>query len=157
MMRRITVTVAVTGLILCALSSTVGAEQKLGYIDSQVLREKLPEFKDVQRKLERLEQQYTQEATDRQSKLLRMQEDFRKQELLMFISRPLKKADVEAAYAEAAAERRRARAEAERRERSLFSRKESPGNDRPRPNRRRSLTASTKKVSRRRWRISMRL
>ena len=83
MMRRTTVTVAMTGLMLCALSSTVNAEQKLGYIDSQVLREKLPEFKDVQRKLERLEQQYTQEATDRQSKLLKMQEDFRKQELLM--------------------------------------------------------------------------
>ena len=70
----------------------------------------------------------------------------RKQELLMFISKPLKKADVEAAYAEAVLQRRRARAEEERRERSLFSRKESPGNDRPRPNRRRSLTASTKKV-----------
>ena len=73
---------ALTGLIFGALSPAL-AEQKLGYIDSQVLREKLPEFKDIQRKLERLEQQYTQEATDRQSKLLRMQEDFKKQELLM--------------------------------------------------------------------------
>ena len=83
MIRRTTLSVAMTGLMLCALSSSADAAQKLGYIDSQVLREKLPEFKDVQRKLERLEQQYTQEATDRQSKLLRMQEDFRKQELLM--------------------------------------------------------------------------
>ena len=74
MIRRTTLAVAITWLMLCTLPSSVIADQKLGYIDSQVLREKLPEFKDVQRKLERLEQQYTQEATDRQSKLLRMQE-----------------------------------------------------------------------------------
>ena len=82
MIRRTFASVALTGLVFAALSP-LDAAQKLGYIDSQVLREKLPEFKDVQRKLERLEQQYTQEATDRQSKLLRMQEEFRKQELLM--------------------------------------------------------------------------
>ena len=70
----------------------------------------------------------------------------RKQELLMFINQPLKKADVEAAYAEEEAMRKRARSEERRRERSLFSQK-SPNDSRPpRPSRRRSLTASTKKV-----------
>ena len=69
----------------------------------------------------------------------------RKQEQMLFINQPLKKSDVEAVYIEAEAKRRRARAEEERRERSLFARKETPA-DRPRPNRRRSLTASTKKV-----------
>ena len=64
-------------------TSAVTAAQKIGYIDSQVLRERLPEFKTVQRKLERLQQQYEQEAAERQSKLLKLQEDFRKQELLM--------------------------------------------------------------------------
>ena len=59
------------------------ADQKIGYIDSEVLREQLPEFKVVQRKLERLQQQYEQEAQDRQSKLLKIQDDFKKQELLM--------------------------------------------------------------------------
>jgi outer membrane protein len=82
MIRRTFVSVGLTGLTLFAFSP-LEAEQKLGYIDSQVLREKLPEFKDIQRKLERLEQQYTQEATDRQSRLESIQEDFRKQELLM--------------------------------------------------------------------------
>ena len=82
MTRRGFASLALTGLILCTLSPAL-AEQKLGYIDSQVLREKLPEFKDIQRKLERLEQQYTQEGTERESKLLRMMEDFKKQELLM--------------------------------------------------------------------------
>ena len=59
------------------------ADQKIAYIDSEVLRERLPEFKDVQRKLERLQQKYEQEAQDRRSKLLKLTEDFRKQELLM--------------------------------------------------------------------------
>jgi len=90
MNRRTILLAALTGLLLSTMyHAPARADQKLGYIDSQVLREKLPEFKDVQRKLERLEQQYTQEATDRQSKLLRMQEDFRKQELLMSEARKL--------------------------------------------------------------------
>ena len=90
MNRRTILSAALVGLLLSTMyHAPVSADQKLGYIDSQVLREKLPEFKDVQRKLERLEQQYTQEATDRQSKLLRMQEDFRKQELLMSEARKL--------------------------------------------------------------------
>ena len=77
-----------SGLALVTLgiilqTATAFAAQKIAYIDSEVLRERLPEFKDVQRKLERLQQQYEQEAQDRQSKLLKIQEDFRKQELLM--------------------------------------------------------------------------
>ena len=73
-------------LMLIAILATVSvseAAQKIGYIDSETLREKLPEFRDIQRQLERLQQQYVQEAMDRQSKLLKLQEDFRKQELLM--------------------------------------------------------------------------
>tara|TARA_B100000686_G_scaffold245094_1_gene254267 strand:- start:7223 stop:7774 length:552 start_codon:yes stop_codon:yes gene_type:complete len=73
-------------LMLIAILATVSvseAAQKIGYIDSETLREKLPEFRDIQRQLERLQQQYEQEAMDRQSKLLKLQEDFRKQELLM--------------------------------------------------------------------------
>lgn len=90
MNKRTILSAALVGLLLSTMyHAPVRGDQKLGYIDSEVLREKLPEFKDVQRKLERLEQQYTQEATDRQSKLLRMQEDFRKQELLMSEARKL--------------------------------------------------------------------
>ena len=70
--------------LACLLfSSAVGAELKLAYIDSEVLRQELPEFKSVERQVQRLMQQFEQEATERQSKLLRLQEDFRKQELLM--------------------------------------------------------------------------
>lgn len=67
--------------VLCV--SAAGAEQKIGYIDSGTLREEMPEFKDMQRQLDRLRQQFEQEAIDRESKLRKLQEDFRKQELLM--------------------------------------------------------------------------
>jgi len=56
---------------------------KLGYIDSEALREKLPEFKAAKVQLDRLRQQYDNEATDRQAKLMKLKEDFRKQELLL--------------------------------------------------------------------------
>ena len=78
--------------------SPLQAEQKLGYIDSQVLWEALPEFKDVRRKLERLKNEYEQEAIEQQSKLKRMEEEFRKQELLMSEAH---KAEMKALYEEA--------------------------------------------------------
>ena len=69
------------GLLLPVLPSS--AEVKIGYIDSEVLRERMPEFKDIQRQLDRLRQTFEQEILERRSKLLKMGEDFRKQELLM--------------------------------------------------------------------------
>ena len=56
---------------------------KLGYIDSDIVKDRLPEFREAQRKLDQLRQDYEREAGDRQGKLLKLQEDFRKQELLM--------------------------------------------------------------------------
>jgi len=82
-------------LLACAAPAL--ADLKIGYIDSEVLREKLPEFKTVQRTLERLEQQYTQEANERQSRLVKLQEDFRRQELLMSEA---KKAEMQAQFEE---------------------------------------------------------
>ena len=61
----------------------VTAELKLGYIDSELLKKNLPEFKQAQRQMDGLREQYEREMGDRQSKLIKMQEDFRKQELLM--------------------------------------------------------------------------
>ena len=56
---------------------------KLGYIDSDIVKDRLPEFREAQRKLDQLRQEYEREAGDRQGKLLKLQGDFRKQELLM--------------------------------------------------------------------------
>ena len=58
-------------------------DTKLGYIDSEILKEQMPELRSVRRQLEQLEQEYTREASERESKLVKLQEDFRKQELLM--------------------------------------------------------------------------
>ena len=91
--------IRIAPLVLAAIvsASTANAAQKIGYIDSEALREKLPEFKNIQRQLERLRQQYEQQAMDRQSKLMKLQDDFRKQELLMSEAR---KAEMQAQFEE---------------------------------------------------------
>lgn len=80
---------------LAVWATAAVADTKIGYIDSEVLRERMPEFQQIQRQLERLEQQYQQDAMDRQSKLMKLQEDFRKQELLMSEA---KKAEMQAEF-----------------------------------------------------------
>lgn len=80
-MRRLVHVVLAAGLVVGA--GMAGAEVKLAYIDSDVLKERLPEFQEAQRKLDQLRQEFEREAKDREVKLLKMQEDFRRQELLM--------------------------------------------------------------------------
>ena len=70
-------------IALACSAAAVQAELKIGYIDSEVLKERLPEFRDAQRKLDQLRQDYENQAKDREAKLLKLQEDFRRQELLM--------------------------------------------------------------------------
>jgi outer membrane protein len=69
------------GLVFQA--DAVLADIKLGYIDSEILKEQMPELRAVRQQLEQLEQEYAREASERESKLVKLQEDFRKQELLM--------------------------------------------------------------------------
>lgn len=80
-MKRVVLSSMVLGLLLW--TGTALAELKLGYIDSEVLKERLPEFKAAQRKLDQLRQDFERDAKDREVKLMKLQEDFRKQELLM--------------------------------------------------------------------------
>ena len=70
-------------IVLACCAAVAQAELKVGYIDSEVLKERLPEFRDAQRKLDQLRQDYENQAKDREAKLLKLQEDFRRQELLM--------------------------------------------------------------------------
>jgi outer membrane protein len=67
----------------------------MGYIDSEVLKERLPEFRDAQRKLDQLRQDYENQAKDREAKLVKLQEDFRRQEMLMSEAR---KAELQAEF-----------------------------------------------------------
>lgn len=86
--------------VLCLVAALLlplgaSAEVKIGYIDSEAIREGLPEFKAAQRQLERLKQEREKEIGERQSKLAKLQEDFRKQELLMSDAR---KAEMQAEF-----------------------------------------------------------
>ena len=84
--------------LVCTYAPVAGwAEIKIGYIDSEVLKERLPEFREAQRKLDQLRQDYENQAKDREAKLMKLQEDFRKQELLMSEAR---KAELQADFEE---------------------------------------------------------
>ena len=80
-MKRTALILAAAGLVFQPGKAL--ADVKLGYIDSEILKEQLPELRTVRRKLEQLEQDYQREVGDQESKLVQLQEDFRKQELLM--------------------------------------------------------------------------
>jgi outer membrane protein len=92
-MKRYLVLLCSAGLL--TLPAWAAAELKMGYIDSELLRKNLPEFKQAQREMDGLREHYEREMGDRQSKLIKMQEDFRKQELLMSEAR---KAELQAEF-----------------------------------------------------------
>ena len=93
-MKRVVLFLALACLLLPAAAR---ADVKIGYIDSEVLKERLPEFREAQRKLDQLRQDYENQAKDREAKLVKLQEDFRKQELLMSEAR---KAELQADFEE---------------------------------------------------------
>ena len=70
-------------LVVACCATSASAQLKIGYIDSEVLKERLPEFRDAQRTLDQLRQDYENQAKDREAKLLKLEEDFRRQELLL--------------------------------------------------------------------------
>ena len=82
-------------LVVACCATSASAQPKIGYIDSEVLKERLPEFRDAQRTLDQLRQDYENQAKDREAKLLRLQEDFQRQELLLSEA---KKAELQAEF-----------------------------------------------------------
>jgi outer membrane protein len=82
---------------LALLPCVTEAELKIGYIDSQALMEQLPEFREAQQSLMQLKQDYENQAQDRDLKLRKMQEDFKRQELLLSEAR---KAEMQAEFEE---------------------------------------------------------
>ena len=82
-------------LVVACCATNASAQLKIGYIDSEVLKERLPEFRDAQRTLDQLRQDYENQAKDREAKLLRLQEDFQRQELLLSEA---KKAELQAEF-----------------------------------------------------------
>ncbi len=82
-------------LVVACCATSASAQLKIGYIDSEVLKERLPEFLDAQRTLDQLRQDYENQAKDREAKLLKLEEDFRRQELLLSEA---KKAELQAEF-----------------------------------------------------------
>ena len=86
-------------LVVACCATSASAQLKIGYIDSEVLKERLPEFRDAQRTLDQLRQDYENQAKDREAKLIKFQEDFQRQELLMSEARKAEmQAEFEAKY-----------------------------------------------------------
>lgn len=85
-------------LLITALGLMPGvalAQMKIGFINSDQLKEQLPEIKAAQQQLELLQQQRTQEGEARQAKLAQMEENYRKQEMLLSEAR---KAELQSEY-----------------------------------------------------------
>ena len=82
-------------LVVACCATSASAQLKIGYIDSEVLKERLPEFLDAQRTLAQLRQDYENQAKDREAKLRKLAEDFRRQELLLSEA---KKAELQAEF-----------------------------------------------------------
>ena len=84
------------GVWLATWSHASSAQIKIGYIDSGVLRERMSEFGQIERELEKLRLQYEGEAQEQYSRLQRLADDYRRQELLMSETRRVEmKAQIE--------------------------------------------------------------
>jgi outer membrane protein len=69
--------------VLCGLWSGVAqAQQEIGYIDSQAILEKLPEYASVQQKLDQLEQEWRTEIERQEKKVQALRDEYRAWELL---------------------------------------------------------------------------
>ena len=94
-MNRLVLSLLIGFSLLFAGIEVANGDVRIGYIDSEILKEQMPELRQVRRQLEQLQQEYERDMADRESKLLKYQEDFRKQELLMSEKR---KAEMQAEF-----------------------------------------------------------
>jgi outer membrane protein len=74
--------VLIAGIMLIATPNAAHA-QKFGYVDSQSVLEKMPEYKNVQKELETLSQQWQKELDAQYDKIEKMYQDYRAKEVLM--------------------------------------------------------------------------
>lgn len=64
------------------LAEEVRAQQKIGYVDTQYILKKLPEYATVQQKLDKLEQKWRAEIEKKNQKLQKLREEYQAWELL---------------------------------------------------------------------------
>ncbi|WP_434972341.1 OmpH family outer membrane protein [Longibacter sp.] len=61
---------------------TADAQQKIGYIDSQYILDRLPEYQTVQQKLDQVEQQWRSEIQDARDRVEELRQEYQARELL---------------------------------------------------------------------------
>ncbi len=74
------------GLVVLALfctASTPRAEMKIGYIDAQEILAKYKPYQDAEREYQRYEEELRREISKQQNDLVQMQEDYKRQELML--------------------------------------------------------------------------
>ena len=71
-----TVVLSVLLLGLCGVALDAHAQQKIGYIDSQTILQKLPEYSTVQQKLEQLEKKWRAEIQSQKEEVQTLKEEF---------------------------------------------------------------------------------
>lgn len=74
--------IAMTMLGLVGLSSEAGAQQKIGYVDTQSILEQLPEYATVQQKLDQLEKTWREEIQAQKEKVQKLKDEYQASELL---------------------------------------------------------------------------
>lgn len=70
-------------LTLAALFMGFLAAQKVGFVDSQALLDRMPEYKAAEQEIERLTQQWQKEIDDQYAKVERLFQQYREQEPLL--------------------------------------------------------------------------
>jgi outer membrane protein len=58
------------------------AQQRIGYVDTEYVLNRLPEYKTVQQKLDKLEQKWRTEIQQRREKVRKLEQEFQARELL---------------------------------------------------------------------------
>ncbi len=70
-------------ILLIVLSSSLSAQLKIGYVDSETIMKKLPDAQDARQKLDNLVSGWRTELIKMQSELKNKQADFEKKNLIM--------------------------------------------------------------------------
>jgi outer membrane protein len=70
-------------LTLGGMAGTAGAEMKIGYIDSEKILNEYKPYQDAQKEFHRYEEELEREVSTRRNDLMKMQETFERQALLL--------------------------------------------------------------------------
>ncbi|HEY8401672.1 MAG TPA: OmpH family outer membrane protein [Cytophagaceae bacterium] len=70
-------------IILFLTTFTVSFGQKFGYIDSEYILSKMPEYKKAQSELEKLSQQWQKEMEDMKAQIEKLQSEYKAEEVLL--------------------------------------------------------------------------